>query len=161
MGLLLALALAHAGEPVVERGDDSRIRGHVDLDAPPAAVFAVVSDPVLLSSFDEVTRVEVRPDGACVAIRTFVDHPLAKTTYETRSCADGPLARKQTLVSGDMSSFESRWWVAPREGGSRLNYEIRAVPRMPVPQYFVDRATENGARSLLEAIAAHLAKTAG
>lgn len=155
--LLLALA-AFAAEPVVQTGDDSTIAAWVDIPAAPGAVFAVVSNPAAVATFADNTTVDTSVDGPCVAVTTHIDHPIAKATYETRSCPDGDLAVKQTLTGeGSMKEFESRWWVEPTDGGSRLHYRIRTIPDLPVPQFVVNRTTARSAGRLLGQLRDHFA----
>jgi carbon monoxide dehydrogenase subunit G len=153
--LLLVGATAQAAEPVVERGD-SRIEAWVDLPAPPDEVFAVISDPAAVARIDGSTRVETAPDGDCIAVTTHVDHPLAKTSFQTRSCPDGELTVRQTLTGGSaMKEYDCRFRVEAHEAGSRLHYDIHTVAALPVPQFIVDRATMKGTERMLTRLRDH------
>ncbi len=159
---LITLASSFAAPPVVERGDDSKITGHVDVKASAELAYALVSDPARVADFDPMTTVKVRKDGRCDHVTTFVDHPLAKATYETRSCPSGELAVEQTLLGGDMKEFESLWRVEPLDGGgARLHYYLRNVTTIALPRAIVDRAAAKSAFKLLERIRDHLDSKAG
>jgi len=154
---LLTPAVAAADEPVVERGKDSTITGHVDVAVAPEAAYALVVDPVAVARIDGSIEVSATPDGVCQDLDILIDHPLAKARYTTRSCPEGELVVRQWLTGGDaMKEYETRWRVEALETGSRLHYRIRTIPAMAVPQAIVDRLTVKGARRLLERLRDHL-----
>lgn len=156
LGLLVAMALA--AEPVVEKGDDSWVIGYVDVSASPDAVMALVKDPELVAKIDGSTKVSATKDGDCVVASNHVDHPIASVDYRTRSCPEGDRVVTITLVDGDMKSFDARWEVEDREGGSRVHYRIRTVASFFVPQFVVDRASMKGTEKMLGKVRDHLEK---
>ena len=156
IGWWLVLASAWGAEPVIAKSADGAIEGWVDVSAPPAEVYAVNSDPRAMARIDGSAQVKTEADGDCWSVHTHIDHPIASTDYQSRSCADGELAVKQTLTeSRTMKYYEARFQVDERPEGSRLHYRIHVQTTLPVPQFVVDRATHKGMGRLLQRLRDH------
>lgn len=155
--MIWLIGLALASDPVVELAADSWIEGHVDIDASPDDVFAVVAVPTEVARIDGTVRATSQPQGQCVAVTTEVIHPLASATYETLSCPDGERAVAQVLTGGDMKEFGSRWWVEPLGDGSqsRAHYRVRTISKLWVPQFVVNRSSVRSVEHLLTQLRAH------
>ncbi|MDT3400824.1 SRPBCC family protein [Streptomyces sp. B1866] len=143
-----------------------RFRSRWDLDAPPAAVYAVLADweryPRWWRQVREVSRVDDRTGTA--RVRSFAPYDLRVTS--TRLREDPAAGVLQAAVSGDVEGW-ARWTVLPHGTGTRAVFDQEVVARKPllrrlaVPGRLVFRANHAlMMRAGLRGLRARLAGTA-
>lgn len=108
-----------------------RFRSRWDLDAPPAAVFAVLADgadyPRWWPQVREVRQIDERSGAA--RFRSLVPYDLWVIVSEARQDpADGVL---EIGFSGDLEGW-ARWTVLPHGNGTRAFFEQEVVARKPL-----------------------------
>lgn len=158
LGVLSLSTVALASAPEVTQLDNHKVRGTVEVAAPVERVRTLLSDPRNVANIDKSgTTVTIRGTEAnCQLVHSAVAHPIASIEYETRVCpvADG---WKATLVkSDDLVEFESVWKVEEKGDRTRILYEIRTIPDIPVPQFVVDRQTRTSVQAMLVKLRKHL-----
>jgi|GEM_PF-2488401 len=157
-GLLAMAPLLLAADPTVAQLDDHRVRGSIDVAVPADTVRTLLSDPRNIARIDNAgTTVTLagKADG-CTLTHSAVVHPIASITYESKVC---PIQGgwKATLVkSDDLQDFESIWTVEDKGDRTRIVYQVRTIPDIPVPQFIVDRQTRASVASMLVKLRTHL-----
>jgi len=125
---------------------------HAVIEAPPARIWAVVSD---CSNYKKnMPRIaesqQLKREGDDVTCRIVADmpFPLSNTTNISRAhhtVADGVYKREWKMVEGDYKSNEGSWVVAPLDpAGTRslVVYTIHIVPTTPVPGFMMAMGTK-------------------
>jgi hypothetical protein len=155
---MLTAMVTAASEPAVTQLDHHRVRGTIDVAAPVERVRAVLSDPRNIARIDDDgTTITMRgSDENCQLAHAAVAHPIANIEYLVKVCPV-PDGWRSTLVQSDhLEAFESVWKVEAQGTGSQLLYEIRTIPKIPVPQFIVDRQTRASVHALLVKMRSHL-----
>jgi carbon monoxide dehydrogenase subunit G len=157
--LLLAGALVvanptyvHAGEPTVQiehdpTADAMRVRGSIDIAAPPAIVWAVLSDcdraPRVVPNMESCRIVQRDPAGHWDMRETVLNIALLP---RIRSLMRNEYESGRRLVfkriGGDMRISDGEWRIEPIAKGkaTRLHYEALFATTMLVPQFLIDQA---------------------
>lgn len=122
-------------------GAAGRVRAVEDLDAPPARVFAVLTDcalaPRMVPSLKSCRILERDPAGRW-DIREHVSRPLLlfpSVRSIFRSDYDPPRGFTYRRTGGDLKVLEGDWRLVPLDGGlrTRVLYEGRAALPFAVP----------------------------
>lgn len=134
------------GEPWLEvkadlAGAAGRIRAVEELDAPPARVFAVLTDCALAShmaSSLKSCRILERDPAGRWDVREHVSRPLPlfpSVRSVFRSDYDPPRGFTYRRTGGDLQVLEGGWRLIPLDGGARTRvlYEGRAAVPFAVP----------------------------
>ncbi len=154
----LAPATAFAQEdPEVTVQGDHEVRGEVLVHISADAARKLVDDPLRVSVIEGGTaQMKVVSQDACKTIMTEISHPVASVGYLSRTCPTAKGTRTELVESADLESFHSEWQVEEVEGGTLLRYLVRTIPRIPVPQFIVDKQSRGSVQRLLKRVKAHL-----
>ena len=155
--LALFLSVASAAEPVISVTSDHTIVGEVLVDVPLAEAEAVIADPVRMAQIDGTTEVtQEGTEGSCKRLLFNIPNPVASISYRAKACP-GQGGWIYTLISSDdLSDYHSAWSVV-REGDlTRIRYEIRTIPSIPVPQFVVTRQSKSAVHGFLTRLSNHL-----
>jgi len=122
-------------------GAAGRVRAAENVDAPPAKVFAVMTDcalaPRMAPSLKSCRILERDPAGRW-DVREHVSRPLLffpSVRSVFRSDYDPPRGFAYRRTGGDLKVLEGEWRLVPLEGGTRTQviYEGRAALPLAVP----------------------------
>jgi hypothetical protein len=157
---LAPLALA-ADEPAVSQLDNHRILGKVTVAAPLDRVRTTLADPRAIARIDNgTTTVTLQgKEGACQLAHSAVVHPIASIEYLTKTCPTSDGFKTTLVKSEDLTDFETIWRMKPAGDKTELEYEIRTIPNIPVPQFVVDRQTRSSVHAMLDKVRNHLEKS--
>lgn len=156
---LAASALAFGADPTITQLADHKVLGAIVVAVPVEQVRAVLADPRNIARIDNNgTSVKLLGDrGRCQAIRTTVDNPIASISYDAEVCPIHDGWHTRLVLSDDLRAFESTWQVrAHGNGQTQVQYEVRTIPDLPIPQFIVDRATRSSVDSMLVKMRMHL-----
>ncbi len=135
-------SLSH-GRPYVEvlpdpDGSSGLIRAAIDISAPQAVVWAVLTDcalaPRMAANLKSCRILERDPQG-----RWDVREQISRKTLlpsvrsVVRSDYEPPDRLSFRKVGGDLKVLEGRWTLAPHGSGVRVTYELRAAAPFSVP----------------------------
>ena len=158
----IAAAPVRAAEfPDVETGDapwgmfGRSVWAKVWVAAPPAAVFAVLTDYERFAEFMPlVDRVEVLERGPRHAVLRFhmtylrwfdIQQTDRRVLYPPRRIAyDG--------VAGVLKAVKGDWKLAPERGGTRVTYTADVDPGVPVPGALTGALVKRGLPGLLDGV---------
>lgn len=160
-GWLLVAATGFAAEPEVEVvvADDGTVRAEVVVPHTIAEVRAVVDDPEASAGLvPEILSIEVTPGEPCQEVATRSRGLFRPLTYTARRCptADG---WTQVLVrSDDFDDYWSQWTVEPMGEQTRVTFQIRSDPKLPVPRSLVQKGTRESAAHTIENLLESLRK---
>jgi len=155
----LWLSVASSTEPTVQQLADHKVSGTVIVAAPLERVQSVLSDPRYIAKIDDNGTVVtiLGNKAACQSIRTTVDNPIASISYDAEVCPIAGGWRTRLVQSDDLQAFESTWKLSAAEDGkTTVQYDVRTIPDIPVPQFVVDRATRSSVHSMLVKLRKHL-----
>ena len=169
-GLLIAAAFAMtngayaaAGDPAVQvesdgKTDATHIRAHIDIAAPPAVVWAVITDcarsPQIIPNL-ESCRIVKRDAAGKWDVREHIINwatllPRLRTVVRNTYDTGRRLVFK--LIDGDMRISEGEWRLDPIARGTRLSYNALMAPNFPVPKVLIEQALYQDFPNLLRAI---------
>lgn len=98
----------------------ARVGITIEVDAPPAALMAVLTDfgayPRFLADMEEASV--LRHDGAEWTVR-FVLHVIRRLEYTLRLVQEGPLRLHWSLVEGVFKANSGSWQLEPLDEGAR------------------------------------------
>jgi hypothetical protein len=158
--LLGALPAASASAAPSVHVEGYKVLGTVDLDAPPAEVLAVIRDPHEVNRISrDKTQVKSTAVGDCLQVDYLSPSFVGDVEYRARLC-DTPDGSRALLAEPvqDMTEYEAVWRVVARDGGSRVDYELVAVPALALPRALVARATKGPVHKMLAALERHFSK---
>jgi carbon monoxide dehydrogenase subunit G len=145
-------SLARAAEPSVqidhdEATDAMRVRGSIDIAAPPAIVWAVLADcdraPKVVPNMESCRVVKRDPAGRWDMRETVLNvallpriHSMIRNDYDP--------GRRMTFkrAGGDMRIADGEWRLEPLANGkaTRVHYQALFATAMLVPQFLIDQA---------------------
>ena len=143
-----------------EKVNAAHVRASIDIAAPPAAVWGVITDcarqPQIVPNL-ESCRIVKHDAGGRWDIREHIINWAAlmpKLRTVVRTSYDGIHRMLFKRVDGDMRISEGEWRIEPTANAraSRLYYTALVAPKMPVPQFMVEHAVQNDLPNLLRAI---------
>jgi Polyketide cyclase / dehydrase and lipid transport len=156
---------AGAGQPTVhvdtdEKVDAAHVRASIDIAAPPAAVWGVITDcarqPQIVPNLESCRIVKHDPAGRWDIREHIINWAtlMPKLRTVVRTSYDGIHRMLFKRVDGDMRISEGEWRVEPTANAraSRLYYTALVAPKMPVPQFMVEHTVNNELPNLLRAI---------
>jgi hypothetical protein len=156
---------ATAGNPVVrvdtdEKVNAAHVRASIDIAAPPAAVWGVITDcarqPQIVPNLESCRIVKHDPAGRWDIREHIINWAtlMPKLRTVVRTSYDGIHRMLFKRVDGDMRISEGEWRVEPTANAraSRLYYTALVAPKMPVPQFMVEHTVNNELPNLLRAI---------
>ncbi|MGE0063834.1 MAG: SRPBCC family protein [Xanthobacteraceae bacterium] len=162
-----AAALA-AGEPAVNVAMDSaidaaRVRAAIDIPAPPATVWSVMTDCAHMMRFvpglESCRVVEADPQGRWDVREHKINWawflPNIRTVF--RADYDKPKTIKFRRIGGDLKMSEGQWRLVPRDGGTRLLYDALVAADVPVPNFVVLEAIRTDMAKVLRQLRAECA----
>lgn len=137
----------------------ARVRGGIDIPAPPSAVWRVMLDcneAVLYVPKLKSCRVLRSDPGGAWDVREhrFDYGVLGEIRHVFRSdYASGSRVRTQR-VDGDLKFSQGEWRLEPLEGGAatRVRYEARSASKTPLPGALVRRAIRRDAPASLRGL---------
>ena len=138
--------------------DATHIRAHIDIAAPSAVVWAVITDcaraPQIIPSL-ESCRIIKRDLAGKWDVREHIISwaillPRIRTVVRNSYDAGHRLAFK--LVEGDMRISEGEWRLDPIARGTRLSYNALMAPTFPVPKSLIEQALNQDFPNLLRVI---------
>ncbi|MNS71629.1 Polyketide cyclase / dehydrase and lipid transport [compost metagenome] len=125
------------------------------IDAPPIAVFEVLTDYAHMADFmpmvDEAKPLAVRPNGATVRyhmryLRFFDIVEVDERTY------DKPRRITWHATEGPLKVSDGSWTLTPEGKGTRVVYQTDVDPGIPVPPAMVGHMLKQGLPEVLTAI---------
>lgn len=154
---------------VGEPGPGGRLRAAIDIPAPPAAVWRVMLDcaraPAYVPGLEACTVLETTSDGRADIREHRLRWIALLPTLTVRFRSDYVIEREIRVerVGGDLAAMQGVWRLEPRNGGvaTRLHYDFRIVPRMPLPAGLVRASLRRDAPHVLTAVRAEVARSAG
>lgn len=108
----------------------ARVREHIDIDAPPERVWAVVAEdvrnaPRWTSNLARAEKLDAGPPGKGTRYRYLLDLPGSKVTLEVeQDVYNKPKKCSGRFVKGPLKGTWSYTYTARKEGGTRLAYEM-------------------------------------
>ena len=108
----------------------ARLREHVDIDAPPERVWAVVAEdvknaPKWTSNLAKAEKLDPGPPGVGTRYRYLLDLPGSKVTLEVeQDVYYKPKKCSGRFVKGPLKGNWSYTYTARKDGGTRLAYEM-------------------------------------
>jgi len=155
--LFFVASAALAADPSVSIRADGTVVGEVVVAATEAEIRSVISDQMLLSTWDPDTNVRTAPDGACTKVWYTIPHPLAQMEYTTRACPTDRGLTYTLTESDDVESLAASWEIMDAgEGRHTLRYSIRLVPTLPIPQWIISRQASQSVLPFLSQVQGHL-----
>jgi hypothetical protein len=157
-------ASAAASEPVVEvksistpGGEATRVSAVIEIDAGPAAVWAVLTDcaraPQIIPHLESCRIIDSDVAGRW-DIREHIINPPLLPRIRTLVRNDFQIPRRLAfkLQGGDMRVSDGAWALQPLNGGTRLSYEAVIAPKFAAPQFLITRAMAQDFPAMLKAI---------
>lgn len=153
-----------AAEPTIavspvstEMGDAMRVRASIRIDAPPAAVWAVLSDcarAARIVPYLKSCRIVARDSAGKWDVREHVINPPLLPTIRTtvRNDFDAPRRMSFRLISGDVRASDGTWTLKAEGARTLLSYDALVAPSFPVPQFLVSHSLKNDVPQMLQAI---------
>lgn len=156
-----------AGEPAVNVAMDSavdaaRVRAAIDIPAPPATVWSVMTDCAHMMRFvpglESCRVVEADPQGRWDVREHKINWawflPNIRTVF--RADYDKPKTIKFRRIGGDLKMSEGQWQLTPRDGGrgTRLLYDSLVAADVPVPNFVVLEAIRTDMAKVLRQLRA-------
>lgn len=155
--LALLLPVALAAEPTITVTGNHTIVGEILVEASLEEAEAIISDPLKMASIDGTTNVtQDGTEGACKRLSFVIPNPVASISYRAKACPRGSGWIYTLISSDDLSEYHSAW-SATREGEqTRIRYEIRTIPSIPVPQFIVNRQSQSAVDGFLTRLSDYL-----
>jgi uncharacterized membrane protein len=156
---------AGAGQPTVhvdtdEKVNAAHVRASIDIAAPPAAVWGVITDcarqPQIVPNLESCRIVKHDPAGRWDIREHIINWaallPKLRTVVRTSYELGHRMLFKR--VDGDMRISEGEWRVEPMANAktTRLYYNALVAPNFPVPEFLVERTVHADLPNLLHAI---------
>jgi uncharacterized protein YndB with AHSA1/START domain len=125
------------------------------IDAPPLAVFEVLTDYAHMAEFmpmvDEARPLALRPNGATVSyhmryLKFFDIVEIDERTY------DKPRRITWHATEGPLKVSDGSWTLTPQGKGTRVVYQTDVDPGIPVPPAMVGHMLKQGLPEVLTAI---------
>ena len=154
---------AGAGQPTVHVNTDEKlnaahVRASIDIAAPPAAVWGVITDcarqPQIVPNLESCRIIKHDPAGRWDIREHIINWAalMPKLRTVVRTSYDGIHRMLFKRVDGDMRISEGEWRIEPAVRGSRLYYTALVAPKMPVPQFMIEHTVQTDLPNVLRAI---------
>ncbi len=155
--LALLFSVALAAEPTITVNSDHTVVGEILVGISLEEAEAIIADPVKMASIDGTTNVtQDGTEGDCKRLNYSIPNPVASISYRAKACPRGSGWIYTLISSDDLSEYHSSW-SATREGTqTRIRYEIRTIPSIPVPQFIVNRQSQNAVDGFLTRLSDYL-----
>lgn len=155
--LALLLPVALAAEPTISVTSNNTIVGEVLVDVPLDEAEAMIADPVRMAQIDGTAQVtQEGSEGTCKRLLYRIPNAVASVSYRAKACPDQGGWIYTLISSDDLSEYHSSW-SAIREGDrTRIRYEIRTIPSIPVPQFVVNRQSKSAVYGFLSRLSASM-----
>lgn len=140
---------------VTRHGDAYRVTAEAYLAAPPAAVYAVLTDYAHLTRISGVVKkseVINRLAGGVTLVYTdsqvcaliFCKHVIVLQRYSTPDVQD--IVAEVVPAGSNLKMGQARWHMEPEAGGTLLKWSMTAVPGFWVPPFIGPALIERGLR---------------
>ncbi|MBV9558605.1 MAG: SRPBCC family protein [Pseudolabrys sp.] len=160
--LTIAVAIAQDSDAAVQTSADdaadaTRIRASITIAAPPAIVWAVLSDcarmPAIVPNVESCRVVERDPKGHW-DVRENVMNPALLPRIRTvmRNTLEPGKRFAFKLVSGDLRRSEGEWTLEPSGKSTRLTYDALVAPNFFAPRFMIEQAIQTDFPNVLRAI---------
>ena len=160
---LMTLSAASA-EPFVDvqpittlGGDATRVSALIEIEASPAAVWAVLTDctraPNVIPHLESCRIIDKDPAGRWDIREHIINPPLLpRIRTLVRNDFQAPRRLAFKLQGGDMRVSDGFWALQPVSRGTRLTYEAVIAPKFAAPQFLITRAMAQDFPAMLKAI---------
>lgn len=134
----------------------------VEIDAPPQAVFDVLTDYERLPDWQgavcDVEVLERDGGGRATVVEYVVDARVRKVRYRLRQIHEPPRRLASEYLGGDFRDFGGEWRFEPLAGGrrTRVELDLRIDPGRFVPGLVRDAISDAVMRRALRDLKAHL-----
>ncbi len=154
-------ALLESGEPVVSlspapHDEASRIHAAVDIGAPQAAVWSIMTNCAGAARFvpglESCRVLERDPEGRWDIrehrIRWAWFMPKVRSVFRTDY--DPPKGLRFRRVAGTLRRNEGEWRLTPRAGGTtRVSYDATLAASVPAPDFMIEQALRRDIATVL------------
>jgi hypothetical protein len=158
-------AIAAAGDPVVhvesdEPNNAAHIRASIDIAAPPAVVWGVITDcaraPHIIPNLESCRIVQHDPGGHWDIREHVVNWATLMPRVHTTVRNSYEIGRRLMFkrIGGDMRISQGEWRLEPiaNAQATRLVYDGLLAPSFPVPEFMVEHAIHQDFPNMLRAI---------
>jgi hypothetical protein len=156
--ILLSVAFhtaASAAEPVTSIAADGTVTGEVVVPESEALVLALLDDPANTDRLSgDIVSSSAEPDGDCTRVDRSVRGMWNPLRFVVRRCRTATGYSERLVESTDFDRHETEWEVSAVEGGTRVRYQVRSEPNLPVPRALVRSRTRSAIDDLLRKVAA-------
>jgi hypothetical protein len=155
--LTLLLPVALAAEPTITVTGNNTIVGEILVESSLAEAEAIIADPVKMATIDGTTTVtQEGTEGNCKRLIYIIPNPVASISYRAKACPHGSGWVYTLISSDDLSEYHSSWSATAEGGQTRIHYEIRTIPSIPVPQFIVNRQSQSAVKGFLTRLSDYL-----
>lgn len=152
-----------AGEVLVTTTDDHHgARAAIRIAAPPERVFSIMTSCVealrYVPRLESCRVVEAAADGSHARVEHVVKPRwyLPRIRFEFRADYRPPREVRISNAGGGLREHQARWTLEPLDDGraTLVDYQVRIVPRYPVPEWLVLATLKRDLPDMLRALAA-------
>jgi len=154
--LAAAIIFAAAGSAIID--DDGVVVGTLRVASGVDTVRAKVGDPLWVLSIggDGTTATLRETKGDCSVLDYVSEHAVATARYRVQQCPTATGFRADLVESPSFSSYWTTWTLTADGTGTQIEYRIKLVSSLTVPQWIVRRATRSSVQKLIDRLSEEL-----
>ncbi|MFT5680649.1 MAG: hypothetical protein ACI8RZ_001555 [Myxococcota bacterium] len=155
--LAFLLPVALAATPTITVTGNNTIVGEILVAASLADAEAIIADPVKMATIDGTTNVtQDGMEGSCKRLNFVIPNVVASISYRAKACPQGAGWIYTLISSDDLTEYHSSWSATQEGEQTRIRYEIRTIPSIPVPQFIVTRQSKTAVTGFLTRLGDYL-----